>query len=109
MSVHVAIQLAKSYIHAAQFKQAEKIFLSAPFSVNTGCVMNVIKGQQYRSAIFLLQGDSIRAAEAAETALSLCEAQDNKDIDITVHTVSYGLKGELSVFSFFPTSQYLGA
>ena len=109
MSVHVAIQLAKSYIHAAQFKQAEKIFLSAPFSLNTGCVMNVIKGQQSMSTIFLLQGNSSRAVEAVEVALSLCEAQVNKDIDLTAHSVSYSLKGEPSVFSLFWTRDCVGA
>lgn len=98
MSVHVAMQLAKSHIHAAQFKQAEKIFSSAPFSVNKGSMMNVIKGQQLRSTMLLLQGDPIGAAEAAAVASDMCEAQDSQDIDITVHAASYGLKGDIFMF-----------
>ena len=97
MTVHVAMQLAKSYIHAAQFNQANKILSSSSFTnpnkSNKSSVTNAIKAQQLLSAMFLLQRYPNLAGVAAETSSVLCEAQDSQDIDITVHAASYGLKG----------------
>ena len=98
MTVHVAMQLAKSYIHAAQFNQANKILSSSSFTnpnkSNKNGVTNAIKAQQLLSAMFLLQRNPNLAGVAAETSSVLCEAQDSQDIDITVHAASYGLKGK---------------
>jgi hypothetical protein len=52
-----------------------------------------IKSKHLMSLIGLFRGDAGKALEAAEEGASICEAQDSKKIDISLHTASYGLQG----------------
>ena len=40
-----------------------------------------------------MQSLSGKALEAAENGAAMCEAQDSKQIDISLHAASYGLQG----------------
>lgn len=122
LSVYVALQLVKSFIHAGQFNQAEAVLSVEPFihhdtatipfdssshsnhssTINNNMQIDsnnsehssyAIKAQQLKSTICFLQGDMQRAAQAAEQSANLCEAQDSKENDISLYASSYGLKG----------------
>jgi hypothetical protein len=97
MSVHVAMQLAKSYIHSAQYNQAEKILSVPPFTDLTkdgGDTTTVVNAQHLMSTLFLLKGDAEKASAVANVALGLTEGQDSSKIDITSYSACYGYKGK---------------
>ena len=97
MSVHVAMQLAKSYIHSAQYNQAEKILSVPPFThLNNdgGDTTTVVNAQHLMSTLFLLKGDAEKASAVANVALNLTEGQDSSEIDITSYSACYGYKGK---------------
>ena len=96
ISVHVALQLAKSHMHAGHHSLAQKQLSTPPFADphNSGDgVMTVIKARQLMTTMLLLKGDSTGATNYAEEALELSEGQDSSAIDISVHSTCYGLRG----------------
>lgn len=97
MSIHVAMQLAKSYMHAAQYNQAEKVLSVPPFTnlhIDGGNTTVVVKAQHLMSTLFLLKGDAVNASAVATAALDFVEGQDSSKIDITSYSACYGYKGE---------------
>lgn len=97
MSVHVAMQLAKSYIHSAQYNQAEKILSVPPFTDHNRDgfdTTTVVNAQHLMSTLYLLKGDADKASAVANVALDLTERQDSSAIDITSYSACYGYKGK---------------
>lgn len=103
LSVHVAFRLVKSFIHAAQYKEAKKVLSVYPFLGNTSIDIldmgkNIessilVKAQHLITIISLMEGDIKKAVAAAERGTELCEAQDSRENDISLYPASYGLKG----------------
>jgi hypothetical protein len=96
LSVHVALQIAKSHLHAGQHSLAEKQLSSPPFAEphnGDDGVMTIIKARQLMTTMLLLEGESIGATNLAEEALELSEGQNSSAIDISVHSTCYGLRG----------------
>ena len=105
MSVYVAIKLAKSCIHAAEFNLAKKTLSKVPYvheTLDSDQKETILNAQLLVCTIGLLQGkweEALKAANEAE-----CQAQRIHEVvpDVTDSTVLSlssvsGLKGMLTI------------
>jgi hypothetical protein len=99
MSVHVAMKLARSCIHAAEFNLAKKTLSEVPYvqeTLKSDQKETILNAQLLVSSMCLLQGkweESLKAAEEAQLQLQRIHLESPDIHSSTSSSGVHGLRG----------------
>ena len=98
MSVHVAMKLAKSHAHAAEFNVAKQMLSKAPYEkdLSSHQTETILNARLLVCTIGLLQGhwkEALIAADEAQLQLQHSDHVPTDASDNTFYSSVYGLRG----------------